>query len=326
MNPNQKPGETAHHGTLKVINLFGAPGTGKSATRSGLFWLMKVKGMSVEEVSEYAKYLVLAGRQWQLNCDQLYILAKQHHKLLILEGQYQFAVTDSPLMLASYYSGSNTPQRFHGMCMEYFQRFENINFFLTRDLTREDAEFEETGRNHNREDAIRIEQEQKEFLDKKGISWIDLEIDHAAPWEILKRINQICPGSVPCHGPAEPAFITKANVCVPNELSSFTQDPELLQQSAQTADSLGGSDKGVLGSSEASAPSALEKTAGRIHHGVDVAAALTQRAIDQSVKAGQRLKTGAEHTVQPWAERSLQQAKSAYESFQQSVKDHWPKK
>lgn len=203
--------EGAQWGRLKVINLFGAPGAGKSATRSGLFWLMKVKGMSVEEVSEYAKYLVLAGRHWQLTRDQLYILAKQHHKLLILEGQYEFAVTDSPLQLASYYSGPETPASFHPMSMEYFDRFENVNFFLTRDLSQAGSDFEEVGRMHNREESIRIEGEQKDFLAKKGLSWIDLEIDHKSPWELLKRIEQIYPGSVPQHGPSEPLLIEKAS-------------------------------------------------------------------------------------------------------------------
>lgn len=205
-------GKHSQWGRLKVINLFGAPGAGKSATRSGLFWLMKVKGMSVEEVSEYAKYLVLAGRQWQLTRDQLYILAKQHHKLLILEGQYEFAVTDSPLQLASYYSGPETPGSFHPMAMEYFERFENVNFFLTRDLRQAGSDFEEVGRMHNREESIRIEGEQKDFLSKKGISWVDLEIDHKSPWELLKRIEQIYPGSVPTHGPSEPFLIEKSGL------------------------------------------------------------------------------------------------------------------
>lgn len=217
---SQSP-EAGKAGPLKVINLFGAPGAGKSAARSGLFWLMKVKGMSVEEVSEYAKYLVLAGRHWQLSKDQLYVMAKQHHKLLILEGQYEFAVTDSPLPLASYYSGPETPGSFHPMCMEYFNRFENLNFFLTRDVSQAGSNFEEVGRLHNREQSIRIEHEQKEFLARLGLSWIDLEIDHKSPWEILKRIDQVYPGAAPIHGPSEPLLLLdNGEVAPPPELPS----------------------------------------------------------------------------------------------------------
>lgn len=186
---------------LQVINLFGAPGVGKSATRSGLFWLSKVKGMSVEEVSEYAKHLVLSGRTWELQRDQLGVMAAQHHKMLILDGVYDFAVTDSPLMLASFYAPKDTPKSFGSMCEEYAARYDNINFFLTRDLS---ASFESEGRVHSREDSLRIEGEQKEFLSRLGCAWIDLEIDDVAPWSILEKLEELRPGSVPERGPLRP--------------------------------------------------------------------------------------------------------------------------
>lgn len=204
-------GVVKKRGKLKVLNLYGAPGMGKSATRSGVFWLMKVKGMSVEEVSEYAKYLVLANRTWQLTHDQLYVMAKQHHKMLILSGQYDFAVTDSPLLLPSYYAkeAHSTPNSFHPMCEEYAQSFENINFFLTRDLLKDGSHFENEGRIHDREDALRIEEEQKDFLAKKGISWIDIVLDHRSPWTILEKLEDFYPGSVPKDGPSEPVLLNK---------------------------------------------------------------------------------------------------------------------
>lgn len=189
---------------LTVINLFGAPGVGKSATRSGLFWLMKIKNMSVEEVSEYAKYLVLANRTKQLMEDQLYVLAKQHHKIAILKGAYQYAVTDSPLMLASYYA-EGAPPSFSQACQEYAANFDNINFFLRRDLSG-DAHFEETGRLHTREQSQRIEGEQKEFLNRLGYQWHDIELDHTAPWKILEKLEQLRPGSVPKEGPVKPKW------------------------------------------------------------------------------------------------------------------------
>ena len=187
---------------LTVINLFGAPGVGKSATRSGLFWLMKVKGMSVEEVSEYAKFLVLSGREWQLKGDQLSVMASQHHKMLILKGAYEYAVTDSPLMLASFYAPKGTPKAFGAMCEEYAQGYDNVNFFLTRNF--EKTGFESAGRIHGKEDAVRIEGEQKEFLSKLGYGWVDVEIDHACPWSILGKLEGLRPGAVPPWGPQRP--------------------------------------------------------------------------------------------------------------------------
>jgi hypothetical protein len=200
---------------LKVVNLFGAPGVGKSATRSGVFWLMKVKGMGVEEVSEFAKYLVLAKRTWQLKEDQLYVLAQQHHKMLILKGEYEFAVTDSPLMLAGYYCEENwrddraagrepgAPKSFVGLCRDYAEGFDNLNLFLTRDFSKQ--AFENRGRLHGIEESVRIDREQKEFLRREGQEWIDVELDELAPWRVLGHVEGKWPGTVPSWGPREPS-------------------------------------------------------------------------------------------------------------------------
>lgn len=200
----QRAGEPAK---LKVVNLFGAPGVGKSATRSGLFWLMKIHGMSVEEVSEYAKYLVLAKRLSQLENDQLYVLAKQHHKMHILNGSYQFAVTDSPLMLAGYYCeemakaghvASPAPD-FVSTCLAYANSYDNLNLFLTRDFRR--RPFEEQGRLHNMQDSERIDKEQREFLARNNQGWVDIDLDAYTPFELLgamlAQVERRWPGSVP---------------------------------------------------------------------------------------------------------------------------------
>lgn len=167
---------------------------GKSASRSGLFWLMKIKGMSVEEVTEFAKYLVLAKRMWQLESDQLYILAKQHHKMLILKGAYEFAVTDSPLMLAGYYyeeiarsGGSASPSReFVSLCADYAQSFDNLNLFLTRDFRK--SAFEEQGRAHGVADSERIDKEQREFLKRNNQQWVEIDLDAVSPYGLLERM------------------------------------------------------------------------------------------------------------------------------------------
>lgn len=188
---------------LKVINLFGAPGRGKSSVRSGLFWLMKSHHMSVEEVSEYAKYLVLTGRTWQLTEEQLYLFSKQHHKQLIIERSgYEYAATDSPLQLCSFYAPEGYYRQFDALVDEASGHFENINFFLTRDIeSGQGGGFEERGRNHDREESIRVEGQMREFLAKKGLTCTDLTVDLYIPWKILEHIS---PGMVPW-----PSFATK---------------------------------------------------------------------------------------------------------------------
>lgn len=178
---------------LKVVNLFGPPCVGKSGIRSGVFWLMKACHLSVEEVSEYAKYLVLTGRTWQLNEEQLYLFSKQLHKQnIVARNSYEYAVTDSPLQLSAFYAPKDYYSHFEPLVDEAFHRFDNINFFLTRDL--ETQPFEERGRMHKREDSIRVEQEQREFLAAKGIPYIDLPVDMATIWHIVEHI---APGLAP---------------------------------------------------------------------------------------------------------------------------------
>jgi hypothetical protein len=177
---------------LKVVNLFGPPGVGKSTVRSGVFWLMKSVGLSVEEVSEYAKYLVLTGRTWQLEREQLYLLSKQHHKQLILAGQYEYAVTDSPLLLSDFYAPKPYFREFAGLVAQAFQSFENINFYLTRDLA--EGHFEATGRLHDRDQAQEVDRQMRQFLADRNIVCTELPIDILTPWRIVEHL---APGRAP---------------------------------------------------------------------------------------------------------------------------------
>lgn len=178
---------------LKVINLFGAPGTGKSGVRGGLFFLMKARHLRVEEVSEYAKYLVLNDTKWQLTHEQSFIFSQQHHGLLICErNNFDYAVTDSPLHLCPFY-GQRNPQPedypgFEPLVDEAYARYENINIFLTRNLSAKNTPFDSIGREHSREDNPIIEHEMRTYLKKKGISYFDAEVNLETPWYILDKL------------------------------------------------------------------------------------------------------------------------------------------
>ena len=88
---------------MKVINLFGGPGVGKSTAAAGLFYEMKKRQLSVELVTEYAKDMVWEKR-WNILDDQLYILAKQHRRIARLaEHGIEYVITDSPISLGLVY-------------------------------------------------------------------------------------------------------------------------------------------------------------------------------------------------------------------------------
>jgi len=181
---------------LTVINLYGAPGRGKSTVRAGLFWLMKTSGMSVEEISEYAKYLSLKGCTWQLTEEQLFVFAQQHHQQVIVQRKgFQFAVTDSPLHLSAFYGAEHNHHALEPLIDEAHARFNNHHFFLSRLVP--PGTFEHRGRAHDAQASALIEPRMRRYLRDKGIVCTDLVISARTPWDILALVAPGQPLAVP---------------------------------------------------------------------------------------------------------------------------------
>ena len=153
---------------MKVINFFGGPAAGKSVSAAFLFSKLKLDGKTCQYVNEYAKDCVYQGRLSLIKNDQLYLLAKQNHKLKMLElsKQAQFAIVDSPLILSCIYGKWNNSitDNFIKLTLEIFNGYENVNFFIKRN-----SNFEQSGRIHNIVDAQNIDKMIKNFLQTNNI-------------------------------------------------------------------------------------------------------------------------------------------------------------
>ena len=136
---------------MKVINLFGGPGTGKSTTAAGLFYEMKKMRVEVELVTEYAKDMTWEQRHSILS-DQLYMLAKQHRRVARLEGKVDWVITDSPLLLGMVYRPVEYYASFDSFSLEVFNAYDNYNILLGRDF-----EYQAIGRNQTAEEAIEVD-------------------------------------------------------------------------------------------------------------------------------------------------------------------------
>jgi hypothetical protein len=155
---------------MQIINLFGAPGSGKSATMLGLTYKMKLLGLNVENTPEFFKDLVLEETQNGQFGGQLSILAEQNKRLARLVGKCDFAVTDCPLPLIGYYTPQNYIHGFENFLLNTFNQpnYNNkgANYFIIRT-----HEFEAEKRIHDEGQSRNIEQELLIYLDKFGIDY-----------------------------------------------------------------------------------------------------------------------------------------------------------
>lgn len=158
---------------MKVINLFAGPNAGKSTMAFGLAFFMKTKDINTELVTEYAKELVYDNNRIQ-HMDQLYILAKQNRRLLKLNNQVEWVVTDSPLLLSEIYKPVNyLGDAFSQVVLNLWNTYENYNFLIKRNTG---YKFSTIGRLQSSiNEAIAIDNKIIELLNYNNISYTEID-------------------------------------------------------------------------------------------------------------------------------------------------------
>lgn len=173
----------------KVINLFGAPGVGKSTVATGLFNLMKTQGHSVEYVSEFAKDLTWS-KDWMGLAHQPSILAEQDYRLFRLRGQVEWVITDSPLPMQIAYMGDEwTNAKLDHLAWDLFARYENLNVLVTRNSK---FPFQQAGRNQSEAEAMVLDNVidnlfHTAILDDEDMA-LELEASPQAPYDIYEWV------------------------------------------------------------------------------------------------------------------------------------------
>jgi len=170
---------------MKVINLFGGPGVGKSTVAADLFAMMKREGYNVELVNEYAKEVTWEGHFSYLD-DEFYILAHQNRRLVRLKGKVDYVITDSPVLLGlAYVPPDYYPNYFSKFIHEVWNSYDNINIVLQR----ESKTYTEAGRNQKYEEALLKDRKMIDLLDENGNKYIHVHVDRSTKYEILGYIN-----------------------------------------------------------------------------------------------------------------------------------------
>lgn len=166
----------------RVINLIGGPGSGKSTTAAGLFYALKTKGYDCEMVLEFAKDKVWEETVKTLD-DQIYIFGKQYHKIWYLNNKVDYIITDSPLLLSSYYNQIESDY-FNDFIIEQFNRFDNLTFFIKRN----EDHYEQNGRLQNLNEVKEIDIKLRMLLENNDIDYYQIEQKDALN-TILEKLN-----------------------------------------------------------------------------------------------------------------------------------------
>ena len=171
---------------MKVINLYGGPGTGKSTLATRLFSDMKLQGFKVEYVPEFAKDLTYAGR-FKCLTNQLYITANQYYRMKIITD-VDYLIADSPILLGKIYADIYNVKSDHysGLVEELYNEFINFDFFIQRY-----KEYQTYGRNQTEEEAKAIDGLVLEELSNKNYYTIDAELKMKRK---VKKIIEIISG------------------------------------------------------------------------------------------------------------------------------------
>lgn len=156
---------------MLVVNLFGAPGAGKSTVAADLFSRLKRLGYNCELIMEYAKRCVWWGREHEL-LDQNYICAKQHHKMFMMKEKVEIIITDSPLLLSLLYTPDNYPVAFTHMVKFLFNDYNNLNVYLNRT-----HQYQSEGRLQSEAQADVIADRTKQMLYDYDVPFHDIDTD-----------------------------------------------------------------------------------------------------------------------------------------------------
>lgn len=159
---------------MKIINLFGGPGVGKTTVAMEVFTALNRQQHKVEYVDEYAKGLTW-DKSFKVMENQRLIFANQHQQFYRLRDTIEIVVTDAPLFNSIVYSGkSDKNKTFHADVFHEFNEYKNLNFFLRRE-----TEYKEHGRSQKLEDAIKVDLEVIRCLEWFKVPYVEIGLKNA---------------------------------------------------------------------------------------------------------------------------------------------------
>lgn len=150
---------------MLVVNMFGAPGAGKSTGAAYIFSKLKMAGVNAELVTEFAKDKVWEGSKAVFD-NQAYIFGKQYFRISRLEGKVDVAITDSPILLSSFYAHDDVlGDEFDKLCTKVFGSYNSMNVFIDRVKP-----YNPSGRFQNEAESDELARVMQDFLKEHNVT------------------------------------------------------------------------------------------------------------------------------------------------------------
>lgn len=149
-----------------LVNLYGAPGAGKSTGAAYIFSQLKMRGINAELVTEFAKDKVWEGSKAVFE-NQAYIFGKQYFRISRCADQVDVIVTDSPLLLSILYNNDeDLGGTFDAVVRRVAKKYNSKNYYLKRV-----KDYNPAGRFQTEEESDEIATELKRLLDREGVDY-----------------------------------------------------------------------------------------------------------------------------------------------------------
>lgn len=169
-----------------VLNLYGAPGAGKSTGAAYIFSKLKLKGYNVELVTEFAKDKVYEGSKAAFE-NQAYIFGKQFFRMSRVKD-VDVIITDCPLLLSAFYAEKNDfnyAEELKALVKKVSSEQCALNVFVQRDKP-----YNPNGRFQSEEESDKLCTEITDFLDANNIVYASCKGNEAGYDELILIVEQ----------------------------------------------------------------------------------------------------------------------------------------
>lgn len=166
-----------------LVNLYGAPGAGKSTGAAYIFSQLKMRGINAELVTEFAKDKVWEESKEVFN-NQAYIFGKQYFRISRCADKVDVIITDSPLLLSTIYNDNPIlGEEFNNVVRNVVNSYDSINYYITRV-----KDYNPKGRFQSEEESDAIANRVKNMLDCEGVEYIEKPGSKASYDEIYEEV------------------------------------------------------------------------------------------------------------------------------------------